>query len=176
MTPPDAALCALLDRHGIAHARFDHPAVFTCEEAARLVPPEAAGIHTKNLFLRDRRGRRHWLLVTTCAKAVDLKALAGVAGADALGLASPARLADHLGVTPGAVTLLALIHDRDRRVELLLDRDVWTGEPLRCHPLVNTATLVVPRDAVERFLAVTGHAPRVVEVPARAAPAPGGPA
>ncbi len=163
----ESGLCRFLDQTGIGYRRYDHPAVFTCEEAARLVPAEANGVHTKNLFLRDRKGKRHWLLVTDCAKPVDLKAIGPSIGADGLSLGSPERLARHLGVTPGAVTLLALVNDPDRTVELLIDREVWGGQALRAHPLVNTATLVIARDEVARFLERTGHQPRVITVPAR---------
>jgi Ala-tRNA(Pro) deacylase len=169
-TLTDPELCALLDARGIPYRRFDHPAVYTCEEADRLVPKAADGVHTKNLFLRDKKGRRHWLLVTLCEKAVDLKALAPRVGADNLSLGSPERLARFLGVAPGAVTLFGLVNDPDHAVELIVDRDVWEAESLRSHPLVNTATLVLPRSAVEAFLGLTGHSPRLVEVPVRTGP------
>lgn len=160
-------LYALLDRLGVEYRRFDHPPVFTCDEAAREVPAEAAGVQTKNLFVRDGKGRRHWLVVTSCERAVDLKALAPRIGADRLSLGSPDRLLRHLGLTPGAVTVFGLANDPDHLVELVVDRVVWDTTPWRCHPLINSATLVVERGAVERFLAHTGHAAQVVEVPVR---------
>ncbi len=171
MTHPltDPALCARLETDGVTYRRFDHPAVFTCEEAYRLVPADAAGVQTKNLFVRDKKGKRHWLLVTSCETAVDLKALAARIGADNLSLASPDRLSRLLGVTPGSVTVLALLNDPGGQVELLVDRAV-REQPWRCHPLVNTATLVLPWPSVERFLAVSGHEPTVIDVPVRAAP------
>lgn len=165
----EPAILAYLDAHAIAHVRFDHPAVYTCEEAARLVPAEASAVHTKNLFLRDKKGRRHWLLVTTCEKPVDLRALAPLIGADHLSLGSADRLARHLGVAPGAVTVLALINDPAHAVELLIDRDVWRAEAIRAHPLVNTATLVIDHAALVRFIALTGHASAIIDVPVRAA-------
>lgn len=164
---PDA-LCARLDAWGIAYRRAAHAAVSTCDEAARLVPAEVEGVHTKNLFLRDGKGRRHWLLVTLCEKSVDLRQLAHAVGADHLSLASPERLRARLGVTPGAVTVLALVHDPSHAVALLVDRDVWHAAQWRCHPLVNTETLALPREGVEAFLAQTGHVPGVVTVPVRA--------
>jgi len=164
----DAELCAFLDDRGIVYRRVDHPAVFTCDEADRLVPAEAVGVQTKNLFLRDKKGRRHWLVVTTCAKPVDLKALAPRIGADNLSLGSPDRLARHLGVTPGAVTLLALVNDPSHAVSLVIDREIWEVDHWRCHPLVNTATLSMPWPSVQAFLAAVGHRPETVVVPARA--------
>lgn len=166
----DASLCELLWANGIPFLRADHPPVFTCDEANRLVPEALVGVQTKNLFLRDGKGRRHWLLVTTCAKAVDLKALAPRIGADHLSLGSPERLLKYLGLTPGAVTLFGLANDPTHDVTLLVDRDVWeSSEGWRCHPMVNSATLVINRDAVERFLAITGHAATTVVVPERVA-------
>ena len=163
----DKELCAYLDRQNVAYQRFDHPAVFTCEAARTLVPEAAVGVQTKNLFLRDKKGRRHWLVITDCAKAVDLKALARVIGADNLSLGSPDRLAQYLGVTPGAVTLLALVNDPQRQVALVIDQEI-RGQAWRCHPLVNTSTLSMPWESVERFLSSVGHQPTNVVVPARA--------
>jgi Ala-tRNA(Pro) deacylase len=163
--PPD--IFDVLAMLGIPYARHDHAPVFTCEEAAAAVPVEPGTSHTKNLFLRDKKGRRHWLLVTDCAKSVDLRQLAPTIGADHLSLGSAERLARYLGVTPGAVTILALINDRDHAVELVIDADVWAAARLRCHPLVNTSTLVITRGDVERFLTLTGHAPAIVRVAGR---------
>ena len=157
---------ALLDSLDIRFERYDHAPVFTCDEADAAVPDHAA-VQTKNLFLRDKRGRRHWLLVTSCEKPVDLKGVATLLGADTLSLGSPDRLWKYLRVTPGSVTILALMYDANREVELVVDRDVWSGVPVRCHPLVNTATLVLEHDQLQRFLDVTGHTPRVIDVPAR---------
>ncbi|MGQ0646800.1 MAG: prolyl-tRNA synthetase associated domain-containing protein [Gemmatimonadaceae bacterium] len=146
------------------YRRFDHPPVYTCEEADRFVPAEARGIQTKNLFLRDKRGRRHWLVVTNCEKSVDIRALGAALGAGRLSFGSPERLMRYLGVTPGSVTLLALVRDEACDVELVIDADVWTGEALRCHPLTNAATLVLSKSAVEQFLALGGHDPVVLSL------------
>jgi Ala-tRNA(Pro) deacylase len=70
----------------------------------------------------------------------------------------------YLGVEPGSVTVLGLIQDTENAVELYVDRDVWNAPLWRCHPLVNTATLVIPRQGIERFLEHTGHRPRVIDV------------
>src|SRR5262249_6829162 len=96
----------------------------------------------------------------------DLNALGEALAAGKLGFASPERLAKHLGVTPGSVSLLALVNDTDRAVELVIDRTLWEASAVQAHPLVNTATMVVAHADLERFLAATGHAPRVIDVPA----------
>ena len=161
-------LFEFLETHGIAWQRTDHPAVFTVEEARRLVPPLPA-TPTKNLFLRDQKGARHFLVVVGHDKAVDLKALAPVIGSTKLSLGSPDRLKARLGIEPGAVSLLALVNDPAHQVEVFVDRALWQADALQCHPLVNTATLVIARESIERFLKATGHPWRLVQVPAREA-------
>lgn len=161
--PGAASIYTLLDSLGVRYERHDHEPVMTCHEAERAVPADAA-VHTKNLFLRDKRGRRHLLVVTTCAKAVDIKRFAGQAQADTLSFASAERLQRHLGVSPGAVSLLALANDAGHEVELYVDTEVWHAPRVFCHPLVNTATLVLSHADLERFLAHTGHRPRVLPI------------
>ena len=155
----------LLARHDIEYERYDHPAVFTVEEAQRLVP-ELPGAKTKNLFLRDGKGRRHFLVVVPAQKRVDIKGLAKKTGAGRLSFASAQRLQKYLGVDPGSVTLLAVVNDPSHQVELLIDADTWQSEMFQFHPLVNTATLLIPKAALVKFLRVTGHHPDVIDVPA----------
>lgn len=162
------AILELLDEHDIAYQRVDHPAVYTCEEAERLVPP-LPGAHTKNLFVRDRRGRRHFLVVVGWEKQVDLKELGRVLEVGRLGMASPERLRERLGVDPGAVTLLAVVNDGEKAVEVVFDEPVWAAEALQCHPLVNTSTLSIARVGVEKLLQLLEQPYRVVDVPGRAA-------
>lgn len=165
MTSRPEDLYRLLDELRISYQRVDHPPVFTCEEADRLVPPMEAA-RTKNLFLTDKKGRRHFLVVVGYEKRVDVKALSKAIEVPGMRLASDRRLMDHLGVEPGSVTLLAVMNDRERSVEVLLDEDIWCAASVRCHPLVNTATLAIAHADLERFLAATGHAPpRVLVVP-----------
>src|SRR5450759_1931534 len=113
-----------LDGHGIAYQRCDHPAVFTVAEMKRLVPP-LDGAHTKNLFLRDKKGRRHVLVVVGSDKQVDIKALSAALGLDHLSSGSPERLRKYLGIEPGSVSLLALLNDIKREVEVFIDRELW---------------------------------------------------
>ena len=158
-------IMTFLAEQGIDSERFDHAPVFTCEEAEKL--PPMPGMPTKNLFLRDRKGRRHFLVVVPHDKAVDLKALCAVVDADKLSFASPERLKQYLGVEPGAATVLGLIADETHAVEVWFDTAIWEADALQCHPLVNTATLVISHLGLERFLQATGHEARVIEVPER---------
>lgn len=155
-----------LDDHGIAYDRVDHAPVYTCEEAEVAVP-ELAGSHTKNLFVRDGKGRRHFLIVVGWEKRVDLKSLCHQLEVKKLGMASPARLRQYLGVDPGAVTVLGVLNDMDHQVEVLFDTEVWQAQALQCHPLVNTATLCITREGIERFLRVLQQPYRILDIPAR---------
>jgi Ala-tRNA(Pro) deacylase len=156
-------LYAALDQLGIQYTKYEHEAVHTCEAAVAAVPDKTS-VQTKNLFLRDKPGRRHFLLVTSCEKTVDIKAFAESIDAGRLSFGSPERLMKYLGVTPGSVTVLGLVNDAAHGVELYVDSDVWRSEKWNCHPLINTATLVIAKPDVEKFLAHTGHVPRVVHV------------
>jgi Ala-tRNA(Pro) deacylase len=153
-----------LDRHGITYERHDHPAVFTCEEADRLVPP-MPGAKTKNLFLYNKKDGRHFLVVVECSVIVDLKALAGVLGVKKLALGSERRLRSHLGLDPGAVTLLGLLNDVRGAVEVVIDEELWEADVFRCHPLVNTSSLAISREDIERFIHLTGHETQIIDIP-----------
>jgi Ala-tRNA(Pro) deacylase len=157
---------AFLAEHDIAYQRQDHPPVFTCEEGLRLVPP-LPGVKTKNLFLRDRKGQRHFLVTVGYEKSVDLRVLKGILGLRKLGFASPERLKRYLGVEPGSVSLLGIVNDTGGNVEVIVDKDLWGAEAFQCHPLVNTSTLVIAREDIQRILDITGHEVRVLDVPGR---------
>jgi Ala-tRNA(Pro) deacylase len=151
--------------HDIAAVRHEHPAVMTVEESERLVP-KLPGARTKNLFLRDKKGQRHFLVTAAHDRAVRLDALGEMLDAGRLSFASPERLQKHLGLLPGAVSLLGLINDPAGAVEFVIDRSLWEADAVQAHPLVNTATMVVPHESLERFLAATAHVPRVIDFPA----------
>jgi Ala-tRNA(Pro) deacylase len=153
---------------GLYYERLDHPPVFTAEQAQRLVPP-ARGAHAKNLLVEDRREGRVFLVTVPFEVRVDLAALAIALGTKKLQFVSAERMWQLLGVTPGSVSMLALVNDRAREVSLVLDRSLWTAEAVQCHPLVNTATLVVDQPVLARFLDAVGHAPIVMDVPLRKA-------
>ena len=153
-----------LDSHNIAYDRHDHPAVYTVEEADRLVP-ELPGAKTKNLFLRDDKGKRHFLVLVPSEKRVNLKALKEVLGVKRISFGSPGRLKKHLGIEPGAVSLLAVYNDGGHKVEVFMDRDLWAADTFLFHPLVNTSTLVIKKADIERFLEVTQHELNVVDIP-----------
>ena len=154
-----------LSDHNISYEKFDHPAVYTCDEAEKLCP-KMPGIPIKNLFLRDRDGKKHFLVVVGYEKNVDLKALKDVLGVSKLGFASPERLQKYLGVEPGSVTLLGLANDIDKFVQVFIDEKLW-GQSFQCHPLVNTATLVISNEGIKKFFESTNHNFNLINVPAR---------
>jgi Ala-tRNA(Pro) deacylase len=148
-----------LDANHFMFERFEHPAVFTCEEA-ELHRPDRPAVSTKNLFLCDKKGRRFFLAVTSCEKTVKLDNLSLQLKAPHLRFGSEENLQRLLGVTRGAVTMMGLANDTEHKVELWIDADIWQGKQFLCHPLVNTATLVLSKAELEHFFALTGHAPK----------------
>jgi Ala-tRNA(Pro) deacylase len=150
--------------HQIDYTRHDHPPVYTVADVKRLVP-KLPGAEIKNLFLRDKKGDRHLLVVVPADKRADIRKLPEVIGSTRLTFGSPERLMKYLGVEPGAVTLLAVFNDPDHAVEVFIDRDLWQATAFQFHPLVNTSTLVISRDNLQRFLDATGHKAQVVDIP-----------
>jgi Ala-tRNA(Pro) deacylase len=145
-----------IDDNHFIYQRFEHPAVFTCSEAdAHHSGIEA--VSTKNLFLCDKKGRRFFLAVTACEKTVKLDKLSAQLGVPSLRFGSEANLGRLLGVTRGSVTMMGLANDAEHKVELWIDAGIWQGELFLSHPLVNTATLVLPKAELIRFFELTGH-------------------
>ena len=105
--------------------------------------PASTATHCKNLFLRNQKGNRHYLVVLEHSKRADLKAVADQIGDGKLSFASPERLMTHLGLTPGSVSPFGLINDRDHAVRVVLDRDLKSADALAFHPNINTATFVI---------------------------------
>jgi Ala-tRNA(Pro) deacylase len=165
MTP--GSFLAWLEELGIRHETIRHDPVFTVAESKALAIHERLpGAHVKNLFLKDREGR-FWLATLPEHRRVPISALARSLGLPRMSFGSAAELMDHLGVTPGSVTPFALVNDRDRRVGFILDRELAeaTGR-ITAHPLTNAATTAVSAADFRRFLACTGHAPRVADLAA----------
>ena len=148
-----------MNQNSFVYERLEHPAVFTCAEADAHHAGVAA-VSTKNLFLCDKKSRRFFLAVTTCEKTVRLDDLSSLFGVPHLRFASEQNLQRLLGVTGGSVTMMGLVNDTEHNVELWVDSEIWRGEMFLCHPLVNTATLVLSKVELERFLALTGHVPK----------------
>jgi len=164
ITTIEEELFSLLRALAIPFERFEHPPVATVEEAEPYWRDIAAG-HCKNLFLRNKKGNRHYLLIVEHDKSADLLRLRRLLEEDRLSFASPERLKKYLNLEPGSVSPFALVHDRERAVRLLVDADLRCHERLTFHPNVNTATLVIAFADFEKFLAHSGHAPTYLTIP-----------
>lgn len=155
------ALFAALDALGIAHTTKDHPPVFTVSESQALRDTIPGG-HTKNLFLKDKKGQ--YFLVTVEEDAVvDLKSIHTlIGGRGRVSFGKPEPLLELLGVTPGSVTAFGAINDGAGRVQVVLDEALMKHDIINAHPLSNDATTSIARDDLLRFLESTGHSPLIV--------------
>jgi Ala-tRNA(Pro) deacylase len=159
-TPDD--LFAFLDRLQISYQTVSHPPLFTVEESRRL-RGQIPGGHTKNLFLKDKRGAL-FLVVALEDAAIDLKSLHQRLGTARFSFGSPDLMRAMLGIDPGSVTPFAAINDTAGRVEVVLDQAMLAHDTLNYHPLVNTMTTSIGRVDLLRFLEATGHRPNIAAV------------
>jgi|SRR5580658_8568833 Ala-tRNA(Pro) deacylase len=158
-------LFAYLDDLGIAYQTVTHPPVFTVEEA-RAVRDNAVGGHTKNLFLRDKKGALY-LVVAPEDATIELKSLHRLLGASGrFSFGSADLMRELLGVEPGSVTPFAVINDKSRRVTVILDAGLMAHDVLNFHPLVNIGTTTISREGLVKFLEATGHHPRIEAISA----------
>ncbi len=146
----------ILAENKIPYTRYDHPAVFTVEESEKICE-NIPGAKTKNLFLRNRAGDKHYLVVIAAEKRADLKKLESLLDEKKLSFASPERLQKYLGLTPGSVTFLGLVNDVNHEVKIIFDEDVINAEAIQTHPLTNTATLTIAQEGVRNFLQLYGN-------------------
>lgn len=145
-----------LEALGIRFTRHEHPPVATVEDAARYwadIPATAC----KNLFLRNQKGSRHYLVVLKHFIRADLRAIATQIGDGKLSFGSAERLMTHLGVTPGSVSPFGLIHDREHHVRVAVDEDIKNAERVLFHPNINSVTVTVSFADFERFLEASGN-------------------
>jgi len=156
MTPQEQQVREALAALQIAFERYEHPPVATAVEAdVHWSGIDAA--HCKNLFLRNQKGSRHYLVIVKHRKRADLRAVADQIGDGKLSFASPERLMAHLGVTPGSVSPFGLLNDMSREVRVFLDRDLQDAARISFHPNINTVTFVVGAADFSRFLQESGN-------------------
>ena len=149
---------------GIKAETIEHEAVFTVAES-RGVKSRIPGAHSKNLFVKDKKGRL-FLITARDETPIDLKRAHEAIGASGrLSFGSADQLREALGVEPGSVTPFGVINDTDHRVSVILDANLMEYERVNFHPLVNTMTTGVSREDLVRFLSATGHEPRIVRLP-----------
>ena len=146
---------------GIETATTHHPAVYTVEQAKKL-RGAIEGCHSKNLFVRNKKGRM-WLIVCLEDRRINLKLLGRHVGAGSFSFASPERLMKYLGLTPGAVTPFAVINDHGGHVQVVLDQEILLREPLNFHPLVNSMTTSISAADFLAYLEAEEHPPIMVD-------------
>ena len=140
-----------------------HPPLFTVADSQSL-RGQIPGGHTKNLFLKDRKGR-HFLLTLEEDAVVDLKGIHHLIGAsDKVSFGKPEELSDLLGVAPGAVTAFGVINDDGGAVTIVFDEPLMRHEVINAHPLTNEATTSIAREDLLRFVRATGHEPHVLKL------------
>lgn len=160
-TSPEA-LFSILAHLGIAYQIYRHPPIFTVEEGVHL-KVSIPGLHCRNLFLRDKK-ETMFLVVAGNNTTVDLKALADQLGCGRLSFGSPERLWTYLGITPGSVCPFCVINDKGHAVQVVLDARMMQAEAVCVHPLDNAMTVSLAPDDLLRFLAHTGHSPKILDL------------
>lgn len=141
-----------LNAMGIEYEKYEHPPVYTSEEAAEHWGPIQA-TQVKNLFLRNKKGNRQYLVILGIDKQADLRELVKIIGDDRFSFGSAERLMDTLGVTPGSVSPFGLLHAGSKEVRVIVDQDLRSAEKLIFHPNLNTASVTISVADFERFLA-----------------------
>jgi Ala-tRNA(Pro) deacylase len=141
---------------GIPYVRHDHPPVFTVEQAV-IHWRGIEGSHCKNLFVRNKKGNRHYLIIAEHLKKVDIQAIAKQIQSDRLSFASDDRMKRFLGVSPGEVSPFGLLHDERKEVIVILDAGLQNETFINFHPNVNTATLTISYADLLKFLAWRGN-------------------
>lgn len=154
-------LFSFLDRLGVEYQTTQHPPIFTAEEG-RAWQDKIPGTHCKSLFLKGERGG-FWLVVMLAEKRADLAGLARRLGSARLSFAKPEVLHEVLGITPGSVTPFALLNDKARQVQVVLDEQMLACEKVTYHPLHNTASTTVRAVDFLKFVRALGYEPNVVE-------------
>lgn len=143
---------------GIQYELIEHKAVFNMEEMDALGKDFFKGAAIcKNLFLRDQKGKRHFLVTMKEEKQANLAEIAKSCLATKLSFASEERLKKYLNLTPGAVTPLAIINDEQKAVEVILDKDLFKEEKIGVHPGVNTATVIISPADLEKYIKANGN-------------------
>lgn len=156
-------LFAYLDRLGIPHSTVRHAPLFTVEQSQAL-RGQIPGAHTKNLFLKDKKGSL-FLLTALEDAAIELKSLhTRIGGRGRFSFGSAALMLETLGVEPGSVTPFGVLNDIGGRVNVVLDAALMAFDTINAHPLTNTMTTTVAIGDLLRFLRATGHEPLIVPV------------
>ncbi|MBN2286102.1 MAG: prolyl-tRNA synthetase associated domain-containing protein [Tissierellales bacterium] len=141
---------------GIKYEKRNHPPVYTCEAASEFTG-DMKGMHCKNLFFRNKSGKKHYLVIFDERKEVNIKNIGTKVGESNLSFASEERMMKYLGLTPGSVSVFGLINDVENNVQVFIDKDVLESEFVNFHPNVNTATLNIINNDFHKYLENCGN-------------------
>ncbi len=151
-----------LKGNNIEYELYEHPAVFTCEEAEKHCL-DIPGVASKNLFLRDDKKERYFLFILSSEKRADLKKLAQHFQVKRLSFGNADELKAKLGLEPGSVSIFGLLNDLEAKVELFMDRAFYESGSVHFHPNRNTASVVLSHEMLEKFLGLIDHEVKVID-------------
>lgn len=160
----------LLDSLGVSYQRVDHEAAMTMEACEEIDRTLSEGVENgvaicKNLFLCNRQETDFYLLLIPGDKPFKTKYLSAQIGSSRLSFAKPEYMEKYLDITPGSVSVLGLMNDREKKVRLLIDQDVLEEEYFACHPCINTSSLrFKTADLVEKLIPAMDHEPTMVKL------------
>ncbi|WKY48764.1 prolyl-tRNA synthetase associated domain-containing protein [Eubacteriaceae bacterium ES3] len=140
-----------LDELDIKYSVVEHPPVYTCEELENYIT-DLSGVHCKNLFLRNKKGNRHFLLVTDESRQINIKEFGKKIDVSNLSFASAERLMKHLGVETGAVSVFGTLNDTKNQVEVIIDQAIMKEDSINCHPNDNTKTISFSSADLKKYL------------------------
>ena len=155
----------LLDSLGVSYQRIDHEPAMTMEACAAVDEVLDATI-CKNLLLCNRQCTDFYLLMIPGDKHFKTSVLSKEIGSSRLSFAAPEYMERFLDITPGSLSVLGLMNDKENHVRLLMDEDILEGAYFGCHPCINTSSLrIATRDLMEKIIPALGHPPRMVTLP-----------
>jgi len=152
----DNRLYELLEELKITFDYYEHPPVATVEAASRYWK-DIEATHCKNIFFRNHKGNRHYLVILEWRHSLAIRDLEQRLKQGKITFASPERMMKYLGVTPGSVTPLGLIHDETHHVHLFLDENLQNAKTISFHPCINTASIVMKYDDFMKFIKYAGN-------------------
>ena len=162
--PKEARVYAFLDSLGIEYDRVDHEPAMTME-ACEEVDKALGAVMCKNLFLSNRQETVFYLLLIPGDKPFKTKDLSSQLGVARLSFGRAEFMEEYLDITPGSLTVLGLMNDKENRVQLLIDEDVLSAELIGCHPCVNTSSLSIKvKDLKEKIIPILAHEPIIVKL------------
>ena len=152
----DPKLYQLLDELHIPYEYIEHPPAPTIEIAKQYWAGHNAQ-HCKNLFFRNHKGNRHYLVILNCDRDMAIHDIEKQLHQGKLSFASETRMDKYLGVKPGSVTPFGLINDTEHHVTVFLDQTLQQAEKLSFHPCINTASLIIKKEDLIKFLDYCGN-------------------